>query len=154
MSPIVITKVEQFGSHTLIVIMKRRQFGSYTLIVIMKEQQFGSHSDRYDKKTTTHEFVAEIQAMIIENDSTKSTGPLPRTCEYLSFFIRLVVHGDIQNFSYKMKKGQFLSQAMKDKGFGLVYGISTVVGYLMPNRFFTQMNSSISNNSIYYKYTV
>ena len=32
-------------------------------------------------------------------------------------------------------------------GFFRFYGISTFVGYLMPNPIFIQMNSSISNNS-------
>ena len=31
------------------------------------------------------------------------------------FLIRQVVHEDIWYFSYKIRKGQFLSQAMKDK---------------------------------------
>ena len=68
------------------------------------------HSDCSDNKRTL-EFLGEFQAMI-DNDPTSQSGPL----ELLSFFIRqVVVHEDIQYFSYKRKKGQFLSQAVKDK---------------------------------------
>ena len=34
------------------------------------------------------------------------------------------------------------------------YGISTFIGYLMPDLFFIQINDSISNNSVSHEYTV
>ena len=47
--------------------------------------------------------------------STSQAGSKLWIWECPSFFIRQVVHEDIHYFSYKMRKGKFLSQAMKDK---------------------------------------
>lgn len=72
-----------------------------------------THSARSDKKRTP-EFVGEIQAMI-DNDPSKSMRSIARDTGVSEFLIRQTVHEDIRYFSYKMRKGQFLSQAMKDK---------------------------------------
>ena len=71
-------------------------------LVIMKVQQLRSFTDYYDKKRTS-KLVDEIQAL-----SDKDMG-------VSEFFIRQVEHKNICYFSYKMRKDQFLSQAMKDK---------------------------------------
>ena len=71
------------------------------------------HSDRSDKKRTP-EFVAEIQAMIVNNPS-KSISSITRDMGVYEFLIRQIVHKDIWYFKYKFRKWQFLSQAMMDK---------------------------------------
>ena len=68
----------------------------------------GTFTDCSDKKRTP-KFVGETQAMV-DNNLSK----LIRSTGVSEFLIRQVVHEDICYFSYKMK-GQFLSQAMKDK---------------------------------------
>ena len=71
------------------------------------------HSDRSDKKRTP-EFVAAIQAIIDKNPS-QSIRSIARNMGVSEFLIRQVVHENIRYFSYKMRRDQFLSQAMKDK---------------------------------------
>ena len=63
----------------------------------------------FDKRTP--KFVVEIQAMIDYNPS-KAIRSIVRDIVVSECF---EVHEDIQHFSNKMRKGQFLSQAMKDK---------------------------------------
>ena len=48
---------------------------------------------------------------MIDNNPSKSITYIGES----EFLIRQVVHEDIHYFSYKMRKGQFLSQAVKDK---------------------------------------
>ena len=71
------------------------------------------YSYRFDKKRTP-EFVTEIQA-IIDNDLNKSTRSIAIDIGISEFLIRQVVYEGIRYFSFKMRKGQFLSEAMKDK---------------------------------------
>ena len=82
------------------VIINVRQLRSLTLIVLIKKELL--------------KFVAEIQAMI-DNDPSKPIRSIARNMEISEFLIRQVVHEDVWYFSYKMRKGQFLSQVMKDK---------------------------------------
>ena len=79
-------------------------------IVIMKVQ----HLDHFEKKSTTLKFVGEIQIMI-DNDLTGSIESIARDMGVPKFLIKVVVHEDIWYFLYKMRKGQFLSQVMKEK---------------------------------------
>ena len=67
--------------------------------------------DRSDKKRT-QELFGEIQAMI-DNDRNKSIRFIGRDMGVSAFLIKQVMHKDIQYFSYEMRKGRFLSQAMK-----------------------------------------
>ena len=55
-------------------------------------------------------FIGEIQVMI-DNDPSKSI----RSLAVSKFLIWLVVHEDICYFSYKMRKNQSLSQAVKKR---------------------------------------
>ena len=66
----------------------------------------------YIKRTL--EFFGEIQTMI-DNYFCKSVRSIAKDIGISEFLIRQVVHEDIQYFLYKMRKGQFLSQAMKNK---------------------------------------
>ena len=52
---------------------------------------------------------------MIDNDSSKSIRSIARNIGASEFLIRWVVHEDIQYFSYKMRKDNCLSQAMKNK---------------------------------------
>ena len=52
---------------------------------------------------------------MIENNPSKTIRFKARDMEVSEFLIHQVGHEDIQYFSYKMRKGQFLLQAMKDK---------------------------------------
>ena len=70
------------------------------------------HSDCYDKKRTP-EFIGEIHVMM-HNNPSKSIRSIAMDIEVSKFLIRQVVHEDIHYFSYKMRKSQFLSPAMKD----------------------------------------
>ena len=81
-------------------ITKVRQFGKLTLIVLIRKK--------------IPEFVGEILAMI-DKDHSKSTRSIARDRKVFEFLIRRVVRKDILYFSYKMRKGQFLSQATKNK---------------------------------------
>ena len=72
-----------------------------------------SHSDRSDKKRTP-KFLGKIQNMI-DNNPSKSIMSIASDIGAFKFLIRLVVHENIKHFSYKMRKGQFLSQDMKDE---------------------------------------
>ena len=72
------------------------------------------HSDHSDKERTP-EFVAETLARIDNNPSESIRSVAKVDMKVSEFLIRPVVHEDIQYFSYKMRKGQFLLQAMKDK---------------------------------------
>ena len=71
------------------------------------------HSDHSDKKRTP-KFVGEIQA-IIDNDPSESIKSVAKNMEMSKFLIRHIVPENIHCFSYKTRKNQFLSQAMKDK---------------------------------------
>ena len=71
------------------------------------------NSDSSDEKRTP-EFVFEVQA-INYNDFSKSIRSKASDMGVYEFLIKQVVHEDIWYFSYKMRKGQFLSQALKDK---------------------------------------
>ena len=64
-----------------------------------------------DKKRTP-EFVMEIHAMV-DNDPNERINSI--TVGVSEFLIWQVVHEDIWHFSYKARKGQFLSQIMMDK---------------------------------------
>ena len=68
------------------------------------------HSD----KKRTFEIVIDIQDMINDN-YCQSIRSIARDMGVSEFLIQQVVHADIQYFLFKMKKDQFLSQAMKDK---------------------------------------
>ena len=61
-------------------------------------------------KKRTPKFVGEIQAMIDNNPSK-----LIRSMVVSEFLIRQVVFEDIWYFLYKMRKGQFSLQVIKDK---------------------------------------
>ena len=50
-----------------------------------------------------------------DNDLSKSIMSIARDIGVSEFLIKLEVHEDIRYFSYKIRKGQFLSQTMKDK---------------------------------------
>ena len=52
---------------------------------------------------------------MIDNDPSKSVRPIDRVIGMSEFLIMHIAHKDIQYSLYKMKKGQFLSQTMKDK---------------------------------------
>ena len=64
-----------------------------------------------------------------------------------------------RNNPFRVNKRRIKSSVMKVVGFNwlficllvLVHGISTFVGYSMPNPFFIKMNSSISNNLVYHE---
>ena len=71
------------------------------------------HSDSSVMKRIA-EFLVEIYAMI-DNDPNKSIRFIASDVAVSNFLIRQVVHEDIQYFLYKIRKGQFLSQAMMDK---------------------------------------
>ena len=64
------------------------------------------------KKNT--EFVGKIQ-ITIDNNSSKSIRSISRVMGLSKFLIKQVVHEDICFFSNKMRKGQFLLQAIKEK---------------------------------------
>ena len=71
------------------------------------------HSDRSNEDRIP-EFFGVIQSMI-DNDSRKSNRFIVRDINVFEFLIRQVVREDIQQFSFKIRKGKFLSQTMKDK---------------------------------------
>ena len=71
------------------------------------------HSDRSDKKIIL-EFVGEIQAKI-DSYPCKSIRSIASDIGVSEFLIRQVVYKDILYFSYKMRKGNFLLQATRDK---------------------------------------
>ena len=52
---------------------------------------------------------------MIDNDPNKSVRSLARDMGQSEFLIKQVVHEDNRHFSYKMRKGSFLSQAMTGK---------------------------------------
>ena len=79
-------------------ITKVQHLGILTLIILVR----------------THRFVDEIWAMI-NNDLSKSIRSITRDVRESEFLIRQVVNKDIQYFSYKMRKGQFLFQSRKKK---------------------------------------
>ena len=56
-----------------------------------------------------------------------------------------VIHRRLNSFKYCNLTQIILFSLVRLFGF---YGISTFIGYLMPNPFFLQINSSISNNSV------
>ena len=62
----------------------------------------------------TPKFVCEIQAKI-DNNPSGSIKSIARDMRVPEFITRQVMHVDIWYFSYKMRKEQFLSQAMTDK---------------------------------------
>lgn len=66
-----------------------------------------TRSDSSNKKRTP-EFVGEIQTMV-DNDRSKSVWSIANNLGKSEFLINQVVHKDIQYFSYKMRKSQFLS---------------------------------------------
>ena len=82
------------------VIMKVRLFVIFTLIILMRKEYLN--------------LFGEIK-VIIDNNPSKSIRSLACDIGASEFHIRQLVHEDIRYFSYKIKKGQFLSQAMKDK---------------------------------------
>ena len=71
------------------------------------------HSDQSDKKRTP-KFFGEIKTMI-NNDPSLSINSIARDIGMSEFLIRQVVHDNILYFSYKMRKYQFSSQAIKEK---------------------------------------
>ena len=71
------------------------------------------YADRSDKKRIP-EFLSKIQAMI-DNDQSKSIRFLARDMGKSLFPIRLTANEVIRYFLYKMRKGSFLSRAMKDE---------------------------------------
>ena len=73
------------------------------------------HSANSIKKRAP-EFVGDIQTMI-DNDPSKSIRSIAKDMGWYEFLIRQVVHEDIWYFLYKIRRGQFLSQAMKNKAF-------------------------------------
>ena len=60
-----------------------------------------------------HSNLSDKIPAMIDNDSSKSI--IARDMEVFEFLTRLEMNEDIRYFSYKMRKGQFLSQAIKDK---------------------------------------
>ena len=64
----------------------------------------------YSDKKRNPEFVGKILAII-----DKSARFIALNTRVSEFFIRQVVHENIQYFSNKMRKDQFLSQTIKDK---------------------------------------
>ena len=60
------------------------------------------------------EILGDIQA-IIDNDPSKSIRPIARGMAVPEFLIRQLVPEYIMYFSYKLRKGQFLSQTRNDK---------------------------------------
>ena len=52
---------------------------------------------------------------MIDNDPRKSNRSITRDLGVSEFLIRQVVHEEIRYFSYKLRKSQFLWQAVKDK---------------------------------------
>ena len=52
---------------------------------------------------------------MIDNDPSKSIRFIVRDMEVSEFLIRQVVYEYIQYFLYRMRKGQFLSQSIKEK---------------------------------------
>ena len=73
-------------------------------------------TDSPDKKRTL-EFVGEIEAMI-DNDPSKLIRSMSKDMEVCEFL--QAEHEDILYFLYKMRKGQFLSQVMKDRAVKLL----------------------------------
>ena len=81
------------------VITKLRHLGSLTLIVLIKR---------------THKFVGDINA-VIDDGPSKLIKSVTRDMGASEFLIKQIVHEDVQYSSYKMRNGQFLSRAIKDK---------------------------------------
>ena len=69
-------------------------------------------SDPFDKERNP-EIPAETLAAI-ENDISKSVKSKTKDMRVPEYPIRIVVHEDIRYFLYKIRKGQFSSQAMKN----------------------------------------
>ena len=81
------------------VITKIRQLKSLTLIVLIRKKP--------------SKFVGGFQTMI-NNNASKSIRSLVGDVGVSEFIIRQLMSKDIWYFSYKIKKGQFLSHALKD----------------------------------------
>lgn len=72
-----------------------------------------THRRRSDA-VRTPDFAEEIQK-VIDEDPSKSMRAIAREKGVDESVVRQVVHEDIRYFSYKMRKGQFLSQKMQEK---------------------------------------
>ena len=70
--------------------------------------------DRRSDAVRTPEFVEEVQELI-NNDPGKSMRAIAREKGIDEKVVRQVVHEDIRYFSYRMRKGQFLSKRMQEK---------------------------------------
>ena len=62
----------------------------------------------------TPEFLAEIQA-VIDNNPSNSIRFIAKDMGVSEFLSWQIMHEDIHYFTYKMRKSQFLSQALNDK---------------------------------------
>ena len=68
------------------------------------------HSDYSEKKRT--EFVIDVQAMMTTIPASQIRS-ITRDMGVSDFLIRLIVNDNINYFSFKMRKDQFLSQTIK-----------------------------------------